>query len=68
MGNEEMGRKHVAFYSAGVLLLQSSNVMRKSMSISEKIIYTLQFAPKGYAMALHHGRQASTSLLAACLP
>ena len=31
-GNEEMGRRHIQ-QTADVLLLQSSNVMRKSMSI-----------------------------------
>ena len=72
--NEEMGSTlHFTQQTADILLLQSSNIMcDKKVNVHPafiEIIYTLQFAPKGHMQQhciLHHGRQASTSLLAAC--
>ena len=81
MGNEEMRKweestLHFTQQTADILLLQSSNIMcdkkLKSMSIQHLFIpYNLhQRGIYIYHMQwhciLHHGRQASTSLLAAC--
>ena len=60
MGNEELRKwekctSHFTQQTADILLLQSSNVMRKSLSNQ----HLLQFALKGYVYytsALHHGR------------
>ena len=56
MGNEEMRKweestLNFTQQTADILLLHSSNVMRKFYvhpAFIEGIIYTLQFAPKGY--------------------
>ena len=46
---------HFTQQTADILLLQSSNVMRKFVhpAFIERIIYTLQFAPKRYTTALN---------------
>ena len=50
--------------SLGVLLMQSSNVMSKSMFIhavtERSSLPAWQLTPKGYATALHHDLQASS--------
>ena len=52
-GNEEMGRKHIAFYSANcwhfvTAVIKCDEKVYVHPAFIERIIYTLQFAPKGY--------------------
>ena len=67
------GTLHFTPQTADILLLQSSNVMRKLMSVQHllrksSIHYNLYQRGIQWHCILHHGQQAtcSTSLLAAC--
>ena len=64
MGNEEMRKweestLHFTQQTADILLLQSSNIMcDKKVNVHPafiEIIYTLQFAPKGYIRIMAYG-------------